>query len=64
VASESSDSPQTSSTIKEYVMKKSNLNLTETEIRLIKLQGQLGLLKSEKDRMMHEMVLMTLKKKD
>lgn len=44
-------------------MKKSNLNLTETEIRLIKLQGQLGLLKSEKDRMMHEMVLMTLKKK-
>lgn len=44
-------------------MKKSNLNLTEAEIRLIKLQGQLGLLRSEKEQIMHEMVLAQLKKK-
>ncbi len=44
-------------------MKKSNLNLTETEIQLIKLKGQLGLLHSEKDLIMHELVLAGLKKK-
>lgn len=44
-------------------MKKSNLNLTDAEIQLIKLKGQLGLLRSEREIIMHEMVISNLKKK-
>ena len=44
-------------------MKKSHLQLTEAEIQLIKLKGQLGLLRSEKEQIMHEMTIAALKKK-